>query len=90
MYDPLPMPAPECLPGEPTDAAPGSERKIRVLIERAARHEPLFHPQDGLRKAKDTRPFWVQRLAARWAQPGDATPPMENGAGPENVLDQAV
>ena len=38
MYDPLPMPVPECLPGEPTDAPPGSEGKIRVLIERAARY----------------------------------------------------
>jgi hypothetical protein len=36
-------------PGEPTMAAPGSARKIRVLMERAARREPLFHPLDGIR-----------------------------------------
>jgi hypothetical protein len=35
--------------GEPTSASPGSERKIRILIERAARKEPLFHPEDGLK-----------------------------------------
>jgi hypothetical protein len=35
-------------PGEPTPAGPGSERKIEVLIARAARREPLFHPLDGL------------------------------------------
>jgi hypothetical protein len=33
--------------GEPTPASPGSPRKIRVLMERAARREPLFHPLDG-------------------------------------------
>jgi hypothetical protein len=37
-------------PGEPTPAAPGSPRKIRVLMERAARREPLFHPLDGTRR----------------------------------------
>src|SRR6516165_2789474 len=37
-----------CLPGEPTNAAPGSEEKIQVLMARAARREPLFHPNDGL------------------------------------------
>jgi hypothetical protein len=36
-------------PGEPTTAAPGSPRKIRVLMERATRREPLFNPRDGLR-----------------------------------------
>ncbi len=34
-------------PGQPTGAAPGSPRKIRILTERAARREPLFHPLDG-------------------------------------------
>ena len=34
-------------PGEPTNAPPGSPRKIRILMERAARREPLFHPLDG-------------------------------------------
>jgi hypothetical protein len=37
--------------GEPTNASPGSEEKIRVLMARAARREPLFHPNDGLRVA---------------------------------------
>jgi hypothetical protein len=36
-------------PGQPTPAGPGSEHKIRVMIERALRREPLFHPKDGLR-----------------------------------------
>jgi hypothetical protein len=36
------------LPKEPTDAPPGSEQKILVMIERAERREQLFHPQDGL------------------------------------------
>jgi hypothetical protein len=31
----------------PTDAPPGSEQKILVLTERAARRLPLFHPEDG-------------------------------------------
>ncbi len=37
-------------PGEPTDAPPGSPRKIRVLTERASRREALFHPQDNLKR----------------------------------------
>jgi hypothetical protein len=40
---------PVSLPGEPTDAAPGTEEKIRVLTERAARREQLFHPLDGVK-----------------------------------------
>jgi hypothetical protein len=35
-------------PGEPTPATPGSERKIRAMIERALRRESLFHPRDGI------------------------------------------
>jgi hypothetical protein len=35
------------LPKEPTDALPGTEQKIRVMVERAARREQLFHPLDG-------------------------------------------
>lgn len=34
------------LPTTKTDAAPGSEEKILVLIERASRLEVLFHPED--------------------------------------------
>jgi hypothetical protein len=37
-------------PGEPTSAPPGSARKIRVLTERAARREALFHPLDNLKR----------------------------------------
>lgn len=36
-------------PAEPTDAPAGSEEKIRILAERAARGEALFHPGDGAR-----------------------------------------
>ncbi len=43
-------------PGEPTDAAPGSQRKIRVLTERAARREALFHPQDNLQRRLPNAP----------------------------------
>lgn len=37
--------------GEPTDAPPGSTRKIRVLMERAERREALFHPGDNQKRA---------------------------------------
>ena len=36
------------LPAFPTDAAPGSEDKIRVLMERAVKRQALFHPDDNL------------------------------------------
>jgi hypothetical protein len=39
---------PGCLPQEPTSALPGTEQKILVMMERAARREQLFHPLDGL------------------------------------------
>lgn len=59
---------PRVCPGEPTDAPPGSERKIRIMIERAARREPLFHPLDGCRSAlvvatPSQEPWWCVRLA---------------------------
>lgn len=41
---------PESIPGQPTDAPPGSPRKVRVLMERAARREALFHPGDNLKR----------------------------------------
>lgn len=47
MIDDQDFEGPSSLPGEPTDALPGSEQKIRVMTERAARREQLFHPQDG-------------------------------------------
>jgi hypothetical protein len=39
-------------PATPTSARPGSEAKVRVLEERAARGEALFHPLDS-REAPD-------------------------------------
>ncbi len=33
-------------PSEPTDAMPGSEAKVAVLIERARCRQQLFHPAD--------------------------------------------
>ncbi len=44
-------PAPAA-PAEPTTALPGSEEKIRVLAERFARGEDLWHPDDA-RGARD-------------------------------------
>jgi hypothetical protein len=35
------------MPQEPTTAAPGSEAKVQVLMERASRRETLFHPNDA-------------------------------------------
>jgi hypothetical protein len=35
------------LPDSPTSARPGSEEKIRVMMERAARRESLFRPDDA-------------------------------------------
>jgi hypothetical protein len=53
MYaDPIPL-GPLSVPGQPTDASPGSEQKVRIMIERASRREPLFHPRDGI--CQDTR-----------------------------------
>jgi hypothetical protein len=38
---------PAKLPDRPTGAPPGSEEKIRIMMERANRGEQLFHPDDG-------------------------------------------
>jgi hypothetical protein len=38
---------PSHLPAAPTDAAPGSEEKIRILIERARLGVSLWHPLDA-------------------------------------------
>ena len=35
------------LPEAATAAAPGSEEKIRILMERAAKRQALFHPDDS-------------------------------------------
>lgn len=50
------MREPASRPGEATDASPGSARKIRVLTERAARRESLFHPNDNLRRRLPNAP----------------------------------
>ena len=48
-------------PGEPTEALPGTETKIQILIARAARREPLFHPYDGPRaRLRRKAPLLVQ------------------------------
>jgi hypothetical protein len=47
---------PASQPGEPTSAPPGSAVKIRVLTERAARREALFHPQDNLKRLLPSPP----------------------------------
>ncbi len=36
------------LPDEPTDASPGSDAKIMILMKRAAKRQALFHPQDSI------------------------------------------
>src|SRR5262245_17841287 len=36
------------LPDQPTPAAPGSEAKIMILMERAAKRQALFHPLDSM------------------------------------------
>jgi hypothetical protein len=56
---------------EPTAALPGSEHKIRVMMERATRRQQLFHPLDGLvgQSGPQLAPLpdastWLTRLAA--------------------------
>ena len=57
---------PISLPGQPTDALPGTEEKIRILTERASRGEALFHPKDrpGVRprpgEVPPPEPGWLQ------------------------------
>lgn len=49
--------------GEPTDAPPGSPRKICVLTERASRREALFHPKDNLKRAPAEQPAQAEEEA---------------------------
>jgi hypothetical protein len=35
------------LPDEPTDAPPGSEAKVLILMERARKRQGLWHPDDA-------------------------------------------
>ena len=46
---------------EPTDALPGTEAKVRVLIQRAALGLELWHPRDAVR---DDRPIEQPRPAS--------------------------
>jgi hypothetical protein len=62
--------------GEPTEAPPGSEWKIRVMIERASRREPLFHPLDGCHGATPPsvappEPWWDIELPDEKLEPVD-------------------
>jgi hypothetical protein len=41
----------------PTDAEPGTEAKIMILMERAARRRALFHPLDLTSIAAQSRPL---------------------------------
>lgn len=43
------------LPDQSTDASPGSEAKILILMERAAKRQALFHPHDSLIIAEPAR-----------------------------------
>ncbi len=58
-------------PQEPTAALPGTEAKIQVMIERAARRESLFHPLDGLVRAPEPQapapPWWLAESGRRVA-----------------------
>jgi hypothetical protein len=47
MFDHLSLLRTGRFPKEPTPALPGSEEKILIMTERAARREQLFHPLDG-------------------------------------------
>jgi hypothetical protein len=39
--------------GPPTDALPGSERKLAILAERLRAGQPLWHPRDRLTFAEE-------------------------------------
>ena len=62
----------------PTDAPPGSRRKIRVLAYRALMRLPLFHPRDakahdrlGFRPGKNPGPHGERFKAALVAELAD-------------------
>lgn len=56
------------LPEFPTDAMPGSDRKIDVMRFRAERRESLFHPGDLFMKPRKWEPVRTGRL--RGSDPG--------------------
>lgn len=37
----------QSLPARPTEARPGTEAKVLVMIERARKRQQLFHPEDA-------------------------------------------
>lgn len=56
---------------EPTDAQPGSEEKVLILIARVERRESLWHPEDRGVKDKVLPPTWD------WANRFCYVPPSE-------------
>jgi len=88
MHDEPVLLEPLSLPGEPTDAPPGSEKKICVMTERAARGEALFHPLDGFKKT-DHAVAEAPRKVPWWpAAPAELPPAVvELLAPPEDALD---
>ncbi len=49
------------MPPMPTDAPPGSEEKVRVLMERAQNRQALWHPDDaGMAGPKPRKPQLAQ------------------------------
>jgi hypothetical protein len=90
---------PLSVPGIPSDALPGSELKIRVMMERAARRESLFHPLDGICASIDgaeqpakTTAWWhvapvePQALAAELEDFEDSVEAEQVEDGAENVV----
>jgi hypothetical protein len=70
MHDNLLVPSALPRRGEPTDAPPGTEDKIRVMTERATRHEPLFHPLDN------STPY-ARAERMKWVEEKSVSPPIE-------------
>jgi hypothetical protein len=58
------------LPSNPTDALPGSEQKILIMMERARRREQLFHPLDGPRREHSSCP---DSMESKGSYPGGLT-----------------
>ena len=51
------------LPDFPTNAEPGSEEKIQILMARAQRRQALFHPDDATVTRPQGRPQQALRVA---------------------------
>lgn len=58
---------PTQLPGEPTEALPGTEEKLRVMVERLRRRQCLFHPRDAQSNPRDLMIAFVEMCVAREA-----------------------